>query len=310
MTTLLLTHDAVLDHATPSGHPERADRIRAVNKVLAQDMFEDLIREEAPRGDMADVARVHPQAYIDRILAAAPQDGDRAVPLDPDTWMSPGSVEAALRCVGAGTRAVDAVMAGEADNAFCAMRPPGHHAETSRVMGFCLFNSAAIAAHHARAAHGLKRVAVIDFDVHHGNGTQDIFWNDHNLLYGSTHQMPLYPGTGAKSETGAGNVFNAPLSPGAGGEVFRDAMESVVLPALDNMAPDLIIISAGFDAHRDDPLGGLELTEQDYAWITGRIMEIADRRCNGRIVSLLEGGYDLRALAMSAAVHVRTLMVG
>ena len=310
MTTLLLTHDCVLDHATPSGHPERADRIRAVRKVLDQDMFSGLVREEAPRGDMADVARVHPQSYIDRILAAAPHDGDRAVPLDPDTWMSPGSLEAALRCVGAGTRAVDAVMAGEAGNAFCAMRPPGHHAETNRAMGFCLFNTAAIAAHHARAAHGVERVAVIDFDVHHGNGTQEIFWKDHDLLYGSTHQMPLYPGTGARSETGAGNVFNAPLSPGAGGDDFRDAMESVVLPALDTMAPDLIIVSAGFDAHRDDPLGGLELTEQDYAWITGRVMEIADRRCKGRIVSLLEGGYDLRALAMSAAVHVRTLMVG
>lgn len=308
MSTLLLTHDACIDHATPDGHPERPDRMRAVHKVLGDDLFAGLEREDAPLGDVADVARVHPQSYIDDIQAKVPT-GNAAVPLDPDTWLSAGSWEAVMRCVGAGTRAVDQVVTGAVDNAFCAVRPPGHHAETAVAMGFCLFNSAAVAAHYARAKHGLERIAVIDFDVHHGNGTQEIFWSDRNLVYGSTHQMPLFPGTGAHSETGEeANIFNAPLRPGDAGVRFREAFDSVILPALDNMRPDLIVISAGFDAHIDDPLGGLNLVENDYAWVTAKLMESADRHCEGRIVSMLEGGYDLRALAASTAIHVRTLM--
>ncbi len=308
MTTLLITHDAFAGHETPSGHPERADRIRAVRKVLDADAFDTLKRVEAAMGSTEDVVRAHPQSFIDLIRRAVPGEDEDSVPLDPDTWASPGSWEAAMRAVGAAKQAVDQVVTGEVDNAFCAVRPPGHHAEANRAMGFCLFNTIAVAAHYARDVHGLERVAVVDFDVHHGNGTQDIFWSDRNLVYSSTHQMPLYPGTGARTETGEGNIFNAPLSPGDGGDRFREAITSVVIPALENMAPDLIMISAGFDAHRDDPLANLNLTEEDFAWVTARLMDVADKTASGRIVSLLEGGYDLRALAASTATHVRTLM--
>lgn len=308
MATLLLRHASAIGHRTPHGHPERPDRIRALDRVLGEPVFDDLLREEAPMGGVADIALVHPRHYIDDIRSKVPDD-DGTVPLDPDTWLSAGSWEAALRGVGAGTRAVDQVMAGVCDNAFCAVRPPGHHAETARAMGFCLFNSAAVAAGYARRKYGLERVAVIDFDVHHGNGTQEIFWNDRNLVYGSTHQMPLFPGTGARNETGAqNNVFNAPLRAGDDGARFTEAFESVILPGLENMKPDLLIVSAGFDAHADDPLGGLALVEKDFAWVTARLMEVADAHCNGRVVSMLEGGYDLRGLAASCAVHVRTLM--
>jgi acetoin utilization deacetylase AcuC-like enzyme len=224
--------------------------------------------------------------------------------------MSPGSLEAALRFVGASTAAVDAVFQGEADNVFCAFRPPGHHAESRRAMGFCLFNNAAIAAHYARHAYGAERVAVVDFDVHHGNGTQDIFWSDPDLFYGSTHQMPLYPGTGDVQETGAGNIFNAPLRAGDGSAQFHEAMSSVILPALDAFAPNLLIISAGFDAHHRDPLGSLQLTEEDFAWVTLELMEAAQIHCDGRIVSVMEGGYDLQGLAASAGIHVQALMRG
>ena len=230
--------------------------------------------------------------------------------LDPDTVMSPGTLEAALRGVGAATAAVDLVFRGEADNAFCALRPPGHHAESRRAMGFCFFNEAAIAAHYARAAYGAERVAVVDFDVHHGNGTQDIFWPDAGFFYGSSHQMPLYPGTGSVQETGAGNIFNAPLRAGDGSGSFREAWTSVILPALDVFAPDLVIISAGFDAHHRDPLGSLELTEEDFAWVTLQIMEAAEIHAGGRIVSVLEGGYDLQGLASSVGIHVQALMRG
>jgi acetoin utilization deacetylase AcuC-like enzyme len=308
MTTLLFTHEACHRHLTPDGHPERVDRIRSVERILAGPLFADLVRREAPLGRDEDILHAHAADHLERIRAMAPSEGLEY--LDPDTVMSPGSLEAALRAVGAATAAVDAVFSGEADNAFCALRPPGHHAETRRAMGFCLFNQAAIAAQYARRCHGAERVAVIDFDVHHGNGTQDIFWSDADLFYGSTHQMPLYPGTGAVQETGVGNIFNAPLRAGDGGAQFREAMNSLILPALDLFSPDLLVISAGFDAHHRDPLGSLQFTEEDFAWVTLKLMELAEIHCGGRIVSVLEGGYDLQALAASAGIHVQALMRG
>jgi len=306
MTTLLLTHPACLLHDTGYGHPERADRLRAIDDALAAPAFKPLKREEAPLADLAAIERLHPQAYVEMVRAAIPAR-DHAW-LDPDTVVSPGSWEAALRATGATIYAVDQVMAGKADNAFCAVRPPGHHAEPSRAMGFCLFNSVAVAALHARAKHGAKRVAVVDFDVHHGNGTQAAFWTDKDLFYGSTHQMPLFPGTGALDETGVGNICNAPLKPGDDGEDFRAAWEGRILPALDAFAPDFLLVSAGFDAHLKDPLAQLRLVEADFAWITERLLEAAAKRTGGKLVSTLEGGYDLDALATSTAVHVETLM--
>jgi acetoin utilization deacetylase AcuC-like enzyme len=308
MTTLLFTHDSCLEHDTGPGHPERSDRLRAVAKVLGHDVFEPLQREDAPLAPEEALLQGHPLAYVEAVKAARPTAGGEIVYLDGDTPMSPGSWQAALRAVGAGITAVDRVMTGAVANAFCAVRPPGHHAETSRAMGFCFFNSIAIAAEHARKAHGAERVAVVDFDVHHGNGTQDIFWSDKDLFFGSTHQMPLYPGTGALTETGVGNIWNAPLRPGDAGDHFREAFESRILPALHNFGPDLVLISAGFDAHRDDPLASLGLVEDDFAWATRKLCEMARRHCHGRVVSMLEGGYDLRALAQSVGVHVRALM--
>ena len=306
MPTLLLTHPDCLLHDMGQGHPERPDRLRAVADALSAPDFDALRREQAPLADLAVIERVHPERYVEAIRAANPKQG--LVWLDPDTAMNPKSYDAALRATGAAVYAVDQVMSGAADNAFCAVRPPGHHAERARPMGFCLFNSVAIAALHARAAHGAERVAVVDFDVHHGNGTQDAFWSDKDLFYGSTHQMPLFPGTGALSETGVGNIFNAPLNPLDGSARFREAYSARILPALHNFAPDLVLISAGFDAHREDPLAQIELTEADFTWVTEKLMEIADKHAGGRVVSLLEGGYDLDALARSAAVHVRALM--
>ncbi len=308
MSTLLLSHPVCIEHAPPEGHPERPDRLRAINKILEHDSFASLIREEAPYAERDHLLLVHPQDYVHRIEQSIPDSGLEA--LDPDTWVGPKSLEAAMRAVGAGTRAVDAVMNLEVSNAFCAVRPPGHHAETSRAMGFCLFGSVAIAAHYAREQYGAERVAVCDFDVHHGNGTQEIFWSDQDLFFGSTHQMPLFPGTGEVSETGEGNIFNAPLRAGDGGEQFRDAMRSRILPALDAFEPDLLIISAGFDAHVRDPLASLELTEEDFVWATLNLMDIASRHCDGRVVSMLEGGYDLQGLASSVAVHLQALMRG
>lgn len=308
MTTLLITHPASAVHINPPGHPERVERIKAVHDVLAAPGFSGLLRKEAPLGTDEDILRAHSMGLIKLVRDNAPRSD--WVQLDSDTYMSPGTLEAALRGVGAAVAATDAVFLGEAKTAFCAMRPPGHHAEARRAMGFCYFNNAAIAALHARARFGAERVAVIDFDVHHGNGTQDIFWPDANLFYGSTHQMPLYPGTGARSETGVGNIFNAPLRAGDGSTAFREAMHGVILPALDRFSPDLIIISAGFDAHKDDPLGSLELTERDFSWVTLKIMELAETRAGGRVVSVLEGGYDIRALASSVAAHVTALATG
>jgi acetoin utilization deacetylase AcuC-like enzyme len=306
MTTLVYTHDACLEHDPGSYHPESPDRLRVVLERLSRPEFAALKRREAPLADIDEVARIHPRPFIEAVLASVPARGHAAI--DVDTVLSPRSGEAALRAVGAVCAAVDAVMAEEADNAFCAVRPPGHHAEPDRAMGFCLFNSVAIGAQRARQAHGLERAAVIDFDVHHGNGTQAAFESDPHLFYGSTHQSPLYPGTGARSDTGVGNLVNVPLRPMSGSVEFRRAFEEVILPALEDFRPDFILISAGFDAHRNDPLAQLMLVEEDYAWVTERLMACAARHCEGRIVSSLEGGYDLTALAASAAAHVRTLM--
>lgn len=307
MTTILYTHPACLEHDPGRGHPERPARLQAILEALEDDGFAALERREAPRADLEQIARVHPRSYVDHILASIPSEGHHG--FDMDTIVSPGSGEAALRAAGALCAAVDAVMAGEADNAFCAVRPPGHHAEPERAMGFCLFNNVAIGAAQARAAHGLKRVAVADFDVHHGNGTQAMFWDEAELFFGSTHQMPLYPGTGSASERGAhGNIVNLPLPPMAGSREFRSAMTDGLLPALRRFAPEFLLVSAGFDAHQADPLAQLRFLDEDFAWATTELRGVAEDCCAGRLVSTLEGGYDLHALAASAAAHVRALM--
>jgi len=306
MTTLLLSHETFADHAPPEGHPERPDRIRVVNELLEGDEFSDLKREEAQIGDRANVVRAHSEQYVEMIEEASPREG--LVQLDGDTYMGPQSLQVTMRAVGAMTRAVDEVIARNVHNAFCAVRPPGHHAEKTKPMGFCIYNIVATAAHYARAEHGLERVAVVDFDVHHGNGTQDIFWNERDLMYASTHQMPLFPGTGAQSETGVGNIHNAPLSSGAEGEDFKQALNQAIFPALDDFRPDLILVSAGFDAHRNDPLAGLNLVEDDFGWATLKLMDYADKYCEGRLVSVLEGGYDLDGLTGSVSAHVKALM--
>jgi acetoin utilization deacetylase AcuC-like enzyme len=306
MTTQLYTHEACLEHDPGNYHPESPDRLRAILDALAGIEFAALERREAPRADLEDIARVHPRPHIERVLKAVPRAGHAAI--DADTVMSPGSGEAALRAAGAVCAAVDAVIADRASNAFCAVRPPGHHAEPMQPMGFCLFNNVAIGALRAREVHAYERIAVIDFDVHHGNGTQAAFAEDAGLFYASTHQWPLYPGTGDSTETGVGNIVNVPLRPMAGSAHFRQAYSGTILPALDDFRPELILISAGFDAHRADPLAQLQLEEPDYVWVTRQLLDCADRHAKGRVVSALEGGYDLAALASSAAAHVRTLM--
>ena len=314
MQTLLLTHPAFLRHETGLLHPERPARMRAIDAALAGPAFAALRREEAPWRDDAEAAILlaHSYAYLEHIRAVSAERDRLPVRIDPDTVVAEGTWDAALRAVGAGLYAVDTVMdpASGVANAFCQVRPPGHHAERDRAMGFCLFSTAAIAGLYARARHGAWRVAVIDFDVHHGNGTQTIFWSDPDMFYGSTHEMPLFPGTGAISERGAGNICNAPLRAGDGGAAFRAAFEERILPALESFDPDLILVSAGFDAHRDDPLANLRLLEPDFAWVTDQIVGAAHRHCGGRIVSFLEGGYQLDALARSTAVHVEALMRG
>jgi acetoin utilization deacetylase AcuC-like enzyme len=309
MSTLLLSHPACLNHLTPAGHPERPDRLRAIEQVLEDEKFQLLARVEAPLGPLDVIALCHPMDYVEAIRDASPAEG--LVRLDADTSMSPGSFEAALHAVGGAKLAVDEVMTGKAVNAFVATRPPGHHTETARPMGFCLFNNAAIAARYAQKTHGAERAAVVDFDVHHGNGSQDIFWSDKSVMYCSTHEMPLYPGTGAVGERGEFNtIVNAPLSAGDGGDAFREAFETAILPRLREFKPDVLIISAGFDAHTRDPLANLNLVEADFSWVTKKLMEIADTSAKGRVVSLLEGGYDLQGLSRSVAAHVSALMHG
>lgn len=306
MKTFLFTHSAGLRHVTPMGHPERAERLDAINAALAGAEFSTLARRDAPEADADEVLRCHSAAYLDHVRDATPAAGWSQ--LDGDTFMAPASWEAALRAIGAAEAAVDAVLAGEAANAFVAMRPPGHHAERERAMGFCLFGTVSVAAKYALDHHGLDRVAVLDFDVHHGNGTQDLLWDEGRAIFVSSHQMPLYPGSGRASETGAhGQIVNLPLTPGSGGHEMRTAWEAA-LARVAEFAPDLILISAGFDAHRDDPLAGLNWTEADFAWITHAICDVADKACAGRVVSSLEGGYDLAALGQSVAQHVRVLM--
>ncbi|MEA2903294.1 MAG: hypothetical protein QOI12_681 [Alphaproteobacteria bacterium] len=307
MATLLITHPACLDHLTPPGHPERPDRLRAIERALADERFKALVRVEAPAADADTIALCHPLDYVTAIRDATPKEG--LVRLDADTSMSPGSYEAAIRAAGGAVHAVDEVMAGRAANGFVVARPPGHHTETARPMGFCLFNNAAIAARYAQRRHGIERAAVVDFDVHHGNGTQEIFWSDQTVMYCSTHQMPLFPGTGAVSERGEHDtIVNAPLRAGDDGRVFRQAFETTILPRLRDFKPDLVVISAGFDAHRRDPLANLQLVEADFDWATLKLMEIADQSAKGRVVSVLEGGYDLEGLANSAAAHAAALM--
>lgn len=307
MTTALFTHSACLGHDPGPAHPERPARLTAVLEALDAPEFAALDRREAPRADATQVARAHSAAYVAEILDAVPAQG--LVSVDPDTYLSPDSGEAALRAAGAVCAAIDAVLAGEVANAFCAVRPPGHHAEPHRAMGFCLFNNIAVGALHARAAHGLERIAVVDFDVHHGNGTQARFWHDRNLFYASTHQSPLYPGTGRADERGVdGNILNVPLPSMAGSVAFRQAMSEAIVPALTRFAPEFLLISAGFDAHTNDPLAGLRFSTDDFAWATAELVAVAKTHCDGRLVSTLEGGYDLDALAASAAAHVRSLL--
>lgn len=307
MTTLFLSHPDCLQHVTPSGHPEQVARLEHVLRALDADQFKDLNREQAPLAKEAHLLLAHPIAHIKRIRDAAPADG--WVSLDADTHMSAGSLNAAMRAVGANIRAVDAVMGGEAANAFAAMRPPGHHAERERPMGFCLFGNVAIGAKHALENCGAARVAIVDFDVHHGNGTQDLLWDEERTLFCSSHQMPLYPGSGAATETGAhGNILNYPLPEGCSTNTLQAAYDGTIFPAIEAFNPDLILVSAGFDAHRADPLAGLMWEVADFRWLTNRICDVADKVCGGRIVSTLEGGYDLDALAASVAAHVEVLM--
>lgn len=307
MTTALFTHEDCLKHETPSGHAEQVARLEHVLKALDAPQFDDLLRKKAPLVADDDLLRVHPMSHIMDIRDSAPEGG--IVQLDADTFMSPGSLSAAYRAAGACVRAVDLVLSREVSNAFAAVRPPGHHAERSTPMGFCLFGSVAVAAKYALEAHGLKRVAIIDFDVHHGNGTQDLVEGDSRILFASSHQMPLYPGTGAADETGsANNVLNVPLAEGSGGAQMRAAYAESILPFVARFKPELILVSAGFDAHRADPLAGLNWETEDFSWLTHQICDLAKQTCSGRVVSSLEGGYDLEALAEAAAAHVEILM--
>lgn len=308
MTTLIFTHTDCLAHDTGPGHPEHAGRLRTVLQLLDEE-FPDLTRRDAPEATVEQLERVHDPHYVRHVLDSIPAGGYRR--LDPDTVLSPGSRPAILRAAGAVCAAVDAVLSGEADTAFCAVRPCGHHAEPDRAKGFCLFNNVAVGAQQARAVHGLRRVAVVDFDVHHGNGTQAMFWSDPDLFFGSSHQWPFYPGTGAREERGQfANIVNLPLPAFSGSTEFRAGMAETVLPELDRFAPELILISAGFDADARDPLAQLRLQPADFAWITNEVMGLARRHCGGKAVSVLEGGYGMDGLAEGCAAHLRSLVGG
>ncbi|GAA0887837.1 histone deacetylase family protein [Rhodanobacter soli] len=302
----LYTHPACLLHDPGPGHAERPARLHAVLQALDHDRYAALDRIEAPRATREQLLRVHSAAHVEEVLLGAPPDDMLA--LDQDTVMGPGSTDAALRAAGAVVAAVDAVLDGTARRAFCAVRPPGHHATRDRAMGFCLFNNIAVAAAHALLAHGLKRIAIADFDVHHGNGTQAIFEHEPRVLFASSHQSPLYPDSGREDERGVGNIVNGTLSPGAGSHEFRELWDSVLLPRLHAFKPQLVLVSAGFDAHRNDPLADIRLGSEDYAWITERLAALADAHAGGRLVSTLEGGYDLAALAASVSAHVSALI--
>jgi acetoin utilization deacetylase AcuC-like enzyme len=306
MTTLLVSQRNFERHVTPTGHPERPDRIRAVDEVLSREQFAPLKRLDAPSGDLTLAELVHPGAYLRGLAQIRPAEG--IAQIDEDTFISAGSLDAAATALGAGLLALEEVALGGARNAFCAVRPPGHHAERHRPMGFCLVNTIAVVAREAQRKFGAERVAIVDFDVHHGNGTEDIFQADDTVFYASSHQMPLFPGTGKPSFTGVGNICNTALAAGSGGKEMRDAYENRIFPALEAFHPDFLLLSAGFDADYRDPLGGLTWRPEDFAWVTARLCEIADRLCEGRIVSMLEGGYDRQGLMAGAAAHVETLM--
>ena len=307
MATVLISHSDCLKHITPENHPERVDRLISIMDSLKNFKDPDLVRLDAPEGSETDILRVHPIEYLDNLKQKSPVDG--FVALDPDTFMSAGSLSAAMRGVGGIIKAVDLVMNNQANNVFVVTRPPGHHAEKETSMGFCLFGNVSIAAKYALDHHKLPKVAVVDFDVHHGNGTQDILWNEKRSLFISSHQMPLYPGTGKENEIGIeNNILNIPLPPNTMGKDFRYLYENKVFPALEKFSPDLLLVSAGFDAHASDPLANINLAEEDFAWVTGRLCDLADKHCNGRLVSTLEGGYDLDALAKCVTTHLKTLL--
>ena len=307
MATVLISHSDCLKHITPENHPERVDRLISIMDSLKNFKDPDLVRLDAPEGSETDILRVHPIEYLDNLKQKSPVDG--FVALDPDTFMSAGSLSAAMRGVGGITKAVDLVMNNQANNVFVVTRPPGHHAEKETSMGFCLFGNVSIAAKYALDHYKLPKVAIVDFDVHHGNGTQDILWSEKRSLFISSHQMPLYPGTGKENEIGIdNNILNIPLPPNTMGKDFRYLYENKVFPALEKFSPDLLLVSAGFDAHASDPLANINLAEEDFAWVTGRLCDLADKHCNGRLVSTLEGGYDLDALAKCVTTHLKTLL--
>jgi acetoin utilization deacetylase AcuC-like enzyme len=308
VSTLLVSQRNFEDHRTPAGHSERADRMRAVEDALAASLFEPLVRKDAPEGDITLAELVHDSSYMGQLRDARPAEGIGQ--LDADTFISDRSLDAVSTGLGGALAGLHGVLLGDVDNAFCAIRPPGHHAEISRPMGFCLVNTIAITAREAQRKYGAERIAIVDFDVHHGNGTQDIFKDDPNIFFASSHQMPLYPGTGHPRETGVGNIVNVALDAQGDGSDMRAAYKDIILPALDNFAPDLLLISAGFDAHRLDPLAQLNWEDSDYSWLTGKLMDVAERRCGNRIVSLLEGGYDLKGLAGGVRHHVAMLLNG
>ena len=307
MTTTLYAHSRFLDHDTGHGHPERAERIEAVNNALTGESWASLKRREASRATNEQLVLGHYDAYVKNVFELIPNSGYGKI--DEDTVVSPASGEAARRAAGAIIAAIDDVMTGQTDNAFCAVRPPGHHAERGKGMGFCLFNNVVIGANYARTMYGLRKIAIVDFDVHHGNGTQTSFWNDPDTFFASTHQFPHYPGTGAETETGVGNILNVPLDANADGKVFKEKVERKILPAIKEFEPEILLISAGFDAHAKDPLASLKLEETDFEWITNELMEIAAECAEGRLISTLEGGYDIDALASSVQAHVGALIV-